>query len=67
MEAKFLVSDMTCNHCVQTITSAIKAVDVNAVIDIDLGQHSLKVLGANDIAAIESAVREEGYDIQLAN
>lgn len=64
MDAKYIVSDMTCNHCVNTITNAIKSVDSAAIINIDLANHSLAVSQANSLELIEKAVKDEGYDIQ---
>lgn len=64
MDAKFTVTDMTCNHCVQTITNAAKSIDPNAILDINLEQHSLMIsTGKDNINEIEQAIRNEGYDI----
>lgn len=34
----FEVNDMTCGHCVSTITKALQAVDKDAKVDIDLAR-----------------------------
>ena len=36
MKTEFIVSDMTCNHCVQTITRAVQDVAPDAAVP---GQH----------------------------
>lgn len=58
----FEVKDMTCGHCVSTITQALKAADRDAKVRIDLGQQLVQIepgdLGANELA---EAIREAGY------
>ncbi|NUZ08523.1 heavy-metal-associated domain-containing protein [Piscinibacter koreensis] len=36
----FQVNDMTCGHCVSTITKAVRAVDKQASVSIDLANQS---------------------------
>lgn len=55
------VDDMTCNHCVSTITKAVKDADANASIDIDLKNHLVRVDGAADADDIVNAIRDAGY------
>ena len=58
----FDVKDMTCGHCVSTITKAVKAVDKDATVQIDLASHTVNVEpGIADAAAIGAAIREAGY------
>ena len=40
------VKDMTCGHCVNAITQALKAVDSTAEVRIDLAQHRVAGLTA---------------------
>ena len=39
----FEVNDMTCGHCVSTITKALKATDKDAKVQIDLTTHRVQV------------------------
>jgi copper chaperone len=55
------VDDMTCNHCISTITKAVKDADSNASIDIDLKNHLVRVNGAADADDIVNAIRDAGY------
>ncbi len=57
----FRVEDMTCNHCVMTVTKAVKALDGAARVDIDLPAHAVKVESARSAAEVEAAIREAGY------
>jgi copper chaperone len=58
---EFTVQDMTCGHCASTITKAVRSVDPQASIDIDLDRHLVKIGGAGDAQAVEEAIREAGY------
>jgi len=58
----FEVSDMTCGHCVSTITKALKDVDKNAKVTIDLAAHRVEIepagAGAEELG---DAIKEAGY------
>ena len=57
----YQVDDMTCGHCVATITAALGALDAGARVDIDLGAHRVKVESAQPAVRIEEAIRAAGY------
>lgn len=57
----FKVEDMTCNHCVMTVTRAVKALDAAAQVNIDLPSHRVQVETAKAPVDVESAIREAGY------
>ncbi len=56
---KFTVADMTCNHCVATVTKALNAALPGAMVQIDLPKHAVQVAGNAAIAA--QAIRDAGY------
>ena len=62
--AIFKVDDMTCGHCVKTITNAIKQKYPSASVDIELDNHLVKVGGVSDKAALTELIKEEGYTPQ---
>ncbi|MFA7436765.1 heavy-metal-associated domain-containing protein [Castellaniella sp.] len=66
MKATFVVSDMTCNHCVQTITKAVQAVSADAVVQADLAAHQVTIEAPVDAARLQAAIAAEGYDVQPA-
>ena len=66
MKIEFIVSDMTCNHCVQTITRAVQDVAPDAAVHTDLAAHRVTIESAADAAALRAAIAEEGYDVQPA-
>ena len=55
------VKDMTCNHCVGVVTKAVKSVDPNASVNVDLPSKRVQVESANDVAAFTKALEEAGY------
>ncbi|HEX7388326.1 MAG TPA: heavy-metal-associated domain-containing protein [Castellaniella sp.] len=66
MKTEFIVSDMTCNHCVQTITRAVKAIAPTAHVDADLASHRVTIEPAENPAALAAAIVDAGYDVQTA-
>lgn len=60
----FKVEDMTCGHCVKTITNAIMEKYPSAIVDIDLDKHLVKVDNATDKADLTAIIKEEGYTPQ---
>jgi copper chaperone len=58
----FQVNDMTCGHCVSTVTKAVKSVDKDAKIQIDLTTHRVQVEPVtSDAQELSDAIREAGY------
>lgn len=58
----FEVKDMTCGHCVSTITKAVRAVDKDAKVQIDLSTHRIHIepTEANE-EELSDAIKEAGY------
>jgi copper chaperone len=58
----FEVKDMTCGHCVSTITKALKATDKDATVHIDLATHRVQVDPvSSDADELAEAIKEAGY------
>ncbi len=58
----FEVNDMSCGHCVSSITEAVQAADAAAKVQVDLAAHRVTIEpAAADAAALEAAIREAGY------
>ncbi|WP_297322458.1 heavy-metal-associated domain-containing protein [uncultured Bartonella sp.] len=62
--AIFKVEDMTCEHCVKTITNAIKEKYPVAKVEIELDKHLVKVSGVADKAALAELIKQEDYTPQ---
>ncbi|KQW42262.1 MULTISPECIES: heavy-metal-associated domain-containing protein [unclassified Roseateles] len=58
----FEVKDMTCGHCVSMITKAVKGVDSDAAVAIDLASKRVEI-GSSAASPDEfrSAIAEAGY------
>ncbi|MEP7298105.1 MAG: heavy-metal-associated domain-containing protein [Burkholderiales bacterium] len=58
----FEVQDMTCGHCISTITKAVKALDPAAKVQIDLATHRVEI-ESSDIYAAHwgELIRDAGY------
>lgn len=58
----FEVKDMTCGHCVRTITQAVHAIDHDASVGADLASHRVWIESAtSDAAAWRDAITGAGY------
>jgi copper chaperone len=55
------VDDMTCGHCVATITKAIQAKWPAAAVTADLAGKTVTVLGVQPGADVGGAIREAGF------
>ncbi len=58
----FEVQDMSCGHCVSSITQAVRAVDPAAQVTVDLATHRVQIEPAgSDTTRLGHAIREAGY------
>ncbi len=55
------VPDMTCGHCVKTISEALKGLDATARIEVLLADHLVRVESREAQEAILRCVAEAGY------
>jgi len=59
------VTGMTCNHCVMSVTKALKSVPGVESADVSLAKAQAVVQGDADRQAMIAAVKEEGYEAAL--
>jgi len=58
----FHVADMTCGHCVSTLTRALKQVDATARLQFDLATKRVDIEpGEADAVALRDAIQAAGY------
>ena len=62
----FNVQGMTCGHCVKAVTRAVQEQDAAAKIEIDLAARQVRVQSELAPEQILTAVRDEGYQAELA-
>lgn len=59
---RYSVPDMTCGHCAQTIEKAVKSVDPQAEIAVDLTTKEVTVRSEADEARVAEMIRDAGYE-----
>lgn len=58
----FNVNDMTCGHCVGAVTKAIKAVEPDATVSVNLGTKRVEIdADPADAQALKAAIADAGY------
>jgi copper chaperone len=63
MNQTFQVQGMSCGHCVGAVTQAVKSLDPQAEVKVDLASGKVDVQSAQERAAIAQAIEEEGYKV----
>lgn len=62
MTTVYTVNGMTCQHCVNAVTTEVSAVDGVEAVEVDLEAKTVTVTGGDD-AAVRAAIDEAGYEI----
>jgi len=55
------VENMTCGHCVSTVTKTLKAVDPEATVDVDLEAKRVRVETRQPVDLLTEALDKAGY------
>jgi copper chaperone len=63
MQQLLNVQGMSCGHCERAVTEAIKRVDPNATVKVDLASGRVEVQSEASRNALASAVADEGYTV----
>lgn len=58
------VDGMSCGHCAQAVTDALKSIKDSAVIHVDLDKKSVSVDGIEDLGMIEEVIEDAGFDFK---
>lgn len=58
----FSVPSMSCGHCTSAIENSIKVKDPSAVVVTDLELHLVSVQSSLELAAVQKAIADAGYD-----
>ncbi len=53
--------NMTCGHCVRTVTETVQRVDREAKVEIDLPTHRLRIESGQAAQTFVAALADEGY------
>ena len=60
------VQGMTCGHCERAVTEAVKTVDPQATVKIDLATGIVEIDSTHPREALAKAITDEGYTVQAA-
>lgn len=63
MQHTFQVQGMTCGHCERAVVNAVREVDPNAVVRVDLDTGRVVVESDRERAALAAAIADEGYPV----
>lgn len=63
MEHTFNVKGMSCGHCEQAVSQAIRTVDPHAQVQIDRQQERVQVQSTHSREALAHAIADEGYAV----
>jgi len=64
MMIELKVPDMTCGHCVSTITKAVKDLDASAKVEVSLPDHRVRVDTKASKEDLVRSIAEAGYTPQ---
>lgn len=62
-----IIPDMTCNHCIKTISTAVARIDANAKLAFDLAEHQVEVKTSAPASEIVQAIKNAGYSVDGAS
>lgn len=63
MQYQFTVEGMTCGHCERAVVHAVRELDNDALIKVDLTSKQVNVESEQSRDAIAAAITEEGYKV----
>lgn len=58
---EYQVNDMTCGHCESSIRRAVAEVEPSAKVDVDLGNHKVRIDAAAPAERFEQAIKDAGF------
>lgn len=61
----FSVPDMSCGHCVATVTKAIKTLDSAAEVQVELAGKTVTVQTSAPAPAVAKALEDAGYPARV--
>ncbi|OBX17725.1 hypothetical protein A9995_15185 [Erythrobacter sp. QSSC1-22B] len=63
---RFQVSQMTCGGCARSVTNAVKSVDPDAKVEVDIPAGTVAIDGDASEQELVAVIREAGYEPSLA-
>ena len=63
---ELVVNGMRCGHCEAAVQRAVKRVSPRAEVVIARAEGRVSITGVADPSGVESAIRQEGYEVSRA-
>ena len=63
MQHAFTVTGMSCQHCVRAVTQAVRALDPDATVRVDLDAQRVEIESSRPRTELAQAIRNEGYTV----
>ena len=57
------VGEMSCGHCVASVTKAVQAIDSGAKVDVDLTSRKVSVQSGAALDQVSAAIEDAGYPV----
>lgn len=57
----FEVPDMTCGRCANHITAAVRALDPQAQVEVDVASHRVEVRSSSPTHVVAATIEQAGY------
>ncbi|MGL5921804.1 heavy-metal-associated domain-containing protein [Chroococcidiopsis sp.] len=64
MSLQLKVPSIVCDGCAETITKAVKSVDADAQVDVDVSAKTVKVEGVQSEESIKQAITATGHTVE---
>lgn len=64
MKQVFQVEGMSCGHCVRAVTGAVREIDPDADVQVDLASGTVDIASDRPRDQLADAIREAGYEIR---
>ena len=58
---EFTIPSISCSHCVQAVTDAVRSVDPKAQVDVDLASKHVRIEATSGRDAVAGALTQAGY------
>lgn len=63
MQHAFTVTGMSCQHCERAVTQAVRALDPDATVRVDLDAQRVEIESLRPRTELAQAIRDEGYTV----
>jgi copper chaperone len=63
---EFTVNDMSCSHCAATITKAVRQVDAQGRVEVDLAGKRVRIASGRPAEEFRAAIADAGFTPEAA-